>query len=1024
MVEKGLKKGSKCAVPGAEAVGWSAQTSCSADAPKHRHAHSQEGRVALLRESTFEHRSVSKRSKQPKQTKNSRLQQGMFRRKRTRRLTGLVLASVVAAMGLVSPVSGAPTPAHAAPVSAPEVTFFHGYNQKIDDIIDELRLSLVLKVPRGYVDPVTYDLKPVNGKYLRVGYDHYGGDYTTTSGYIDNRYINTAGADGALRWAKNRSQFFTIHQVISAGDNDYLVMSIEGDMNFRDNQAENNVVDGRRTTAPLFFSFETGAPGSGSAWMRSKPLTTYNVDYNIYSARSGAVSGPIVQVLWDNQYNLWSGGQANWAMVLNFDYALGDSAAINRPRSVPEGVVPSNSVGVHLANPAFNTTASGPANSVTSSFWYAWVHEDGRLVSEVNAAPIRVTGMTPNSNVWPTGAGGGRMARNVDTGGASPTLAYTTDAGRQGLNPARVSRTGEVDFRDLADRGTGYYRLVVWPETSNPASVTGGVAGKERRYASVDLFGSDGQMTSLAERDKWTAGSAYYKYTIPRPAAPVIHTPAEGSHTNVANAVVISGTGEPGRAITLKFAPGGKITDTTRPELATLVDGDRDCAAAGGCEVLVDADGKWSYTYRPGTPLSDGDYTVVALQTEQDSRFHLTSEPSNPNQDTPPTAWGASFTIDTVAPPAADLTCPTSPTEEVRPALSGTGVEAGASVTVHQKSLTTTPPVESSAAGTVSGSSWSYVPGEDLANGEYEFWVTQTDRAGNVSDPSRPVCELRVSTPVEMRGEKVIRDVAHGSPSLESAAADNWEVTVSNGTEVQVVSGQEAPAKLHRETDYTLGERPRIEPAPATGADSYLPVGTPECVDGEGTALSPALFDRETAVLRIGLTDSVAVPITCTVSNQASHVSYIAQRIGGQAELPPQGWGLSGTSATGQSFDLDSGSASAVVTPGDYKLRATVPAGLAIVGMQQLDSAVAECAAYANAPLDAPNRCWVEADLEGATSRQGTHGVFRVVASSPADMPRLPLTGGLGSLQFVVAGAVVLALATASGVLRMRRAAR
>ena len=920
------------------------------------------------------------------------------------------VAAAIAVAALIAPAPDAlETPAQAAPVPAPEVTFFHGYNEKIDDLIDELRLSLVLKVPRGYVDEQTLELKPVDGKYLRVGYDHYGGDSSGTGGYLDNRYINTSGAAGALRWAKNVDQYFTIHKVIPAGDNDFLVMSVEGDMNFGDNLAVNNVVDGRSTTGPVFLSFERGTPGSGTAWMRGAPLTTYNVEYNIYSARSGAVSGPIVQVLWDNQYSLWSRGQANWAMVLDYDLALGNSAGINRPGSVPEGVVPANSVGVHLANPAFNTVARGPANSVTKSFWYAWVHEDGRLVQEINTGPIRVDGMTPNSNVWPAGASGGRMAKNEDTGGSRPTLAYTDAAGAQGLNGERVSPSGEIDFRGLQDRGTGYYRLLAWPETSNPAAVTNAAAGKERVFAADDLFDGAGRMTPLAEQQQWIAGSAYYKYTIDRPAAPVIEVPADGSHTNLNNEVVISGTGEPGRSISVKFRQGDKISNTSDPELLTIVDGDRNCAAAGGCEVLVDSNGTWSYTYKPRTPLADGRYSVVALQTEQDSRFNLTSDPSNPNDETHPTAWGVSFTVDTVAPNAPALTCPVSPTQNTQPTLRGGGVETGAAVTVHQRTLSTAPPTETSHAASVNAPNWEYTPDAELPNGKYQFWATQQDSAGNISPGSSPVCEVQVSTSVPTTGEKVVQDVTYPAPELAPVGAENWEITATEGTTTEVISDPSQPIELDREKTYVIGERLRATPEPF--ADAYTLQGNPVCLDGTGVKLPEDMFNPETSQLTVSATADVTEPITCTLTNQASQVSYVTQRLGGQTAAAPTGWHLSGASAEGDSFSLLPEEQSVVTKPASFELSAALPTGLSLVGIQKLDLATPSCAPHAISPLAAPQSCWIETASAGTAAPQGTHQVFRVVAAAPVDMPTLPLTGGLGSWQFLGAGGIALAIA-------------
>lgn len=474
--------------------------------------------------------------------------------------------------------------------------------------------------------------------------------------------------------------------------------------------------------------------------------------------------------------------------------------------------------------------------------------------------------------------------------------------------------------------------------------------------------------------------------------------------------IEITGTGTPGHTISLKLAPGTGIVDFNDPALTVLVDGDHEGVLAD--DVLVDAAGNWSYTYTPDPIFADGTYTVVATQTDQDpGGFHLTSPMSNPNDEAAPTAWGVHFTVDTIAPAAPGAACPASPTEETQPRFSGTGVEAGATVRVLRDG-------EEIADAVIDGESWSYVPEPPLHNGNYRFSFLQIDAAGNVSGVSDPVCELRVATAVHAHGEKTVAGVAHGNPELVDPAPDNWEVTLADGEDTVVMSGDES-VLLTRDRLYTVGERLRADPDPDPAAAAYARLGQLSCVDADGGDLPGGVLDPEASSLLVGSDVDLAEPITCTITNQAGHASFLVQRLGGQTEQPSAGWGLNlaypeGGPAAGTEVALTADTASAIVRPADVQLTASVPDGLSLIGVQRLDLDRPECAAYAGGATPAPKDCWVS--LTGdepwtGSLPQGSHSVFRIIAGAPADLPALPVTGGLGSWIFTAGGAGVLALA-------------
>ncbi|MFC5337944.1 Ig-like domain-containing protein [Leucobacter denitrificans] len=889
------------------------------------------------------------------------------------------------------------TAAHAATAeAAPEVFKFIAFNDKIDTAVDEFRTSFVLKVPRGYVNPTTGQLTAVDGDYLRLGYDFAGKHGNPVNLY----YLNTMdGGAGADRWSRNQDQYFTIHKVISSGKNDFLVISAVGDMNLIDSVP--NIVDPGQMNWYLSYSADT------NNWF-SSALTKFPVDYWNYGGfiqGVNATQGPVVQVQYDDRHSLWSQRQANWAAVLDFGL-----------NGFSPGVLPANSIGVELVNNAFNSVDSGPENSVSDSFWFAWVHEDGSLVTAINTAPIHVSGVTPSRG--PYTASNSNVVKNVvpATPGA-PTLAYTEEAAAQGLTE-RVGTDGSVDFTDAG--GTGYYRLIVWPEAHSPLNITNAEAESKApaaQYTAGDLFAPDGEMVEAARALGWTAGTAVYKYEIHAPDAPVIEVPAVGSSTNNNGSIVLSGTGSPGHSITLKFGAASTITDVHSSSLNVIADGDHDCESAT-CEVMVDESGRWTYTFVPETPLIDGPYSVVALQTEHASGFSITSDPSNPDDIEAPTRWGVTFTVDTVAPAAVSMDCPASPTEDTTPTVGGGGVEAGASVRVYQDG-------EYVADAAISGSTWSYTFDTEFKSGNYNFTATQVDEAGNESEHSAPPCAVRVSTSVETQGSKVVAPIQNGPSGNTLPGAGNWDITATSASGEYVLNGSD-PVKLERDVIYTIGERLHSDENTSSNAAFYVQKGTPTCTDADGVTLPNEIFDPQASELKISLTDDVKEPIRCSIVNQAAITALVTKQVGGQTLEPTSDWTLSAEASNSEfNFELGAGANVLETLPGGYSLSATAPDGTTVLAIQKLNLEDNDCLAASAVPTTVPEECWEDLGGKDAvdTVVQGQPNIFRTVAVSAEARPTLPLTGGLGSWIFTALGLGALSLALIGFEARRRRLA-
>ncbi|TDN47446.1 Ig-like domain-containing protein [Scandinavium goeteborgense] len=181
--------------------------------------------------------------------------------------------------------------------------------------------------------------------------------------------------------------------------------------------------------------------------------------------------------------------------------------------------------------------------------------------------------------------------------------------------------------------------------------------------------------------------------------------------------------------------PQDGITNDTMPTFSgttpTLANGDIVTIYSDG-EVLGSAvvgdGGAWNFT--PSSPMAEGPHEIELTVTNAAGAESDKSLPFD-------------FTIDTIAPQAPVITdvvddsaaqpvdvAQNGATSDTTPVIKGTGDAEGDIITVSNN-------------GTVLGSAvvgadgtWSFTPATGLADGQYDITVTETDAAGNVSDPS------------------------------------------------------------------------------------------------------------------------------------------------------------------------------------------------------------------------------------------------------------------------------------------------
>lgn len=441
--------------------------------------------------------------------------------------------------------------------------------------------------------------------------------------------------------------------------------------------------------------------------------------------------------------------------------------------------------------------------------------------------------------------------------------------------------------------------------------------------------------------------------------------------------------------------------------------------------------------------LKPGESRTVVLQVKAVKAGSVTSKVTHLGEVTLGTRWcttgaepgcGSPKTVRVIEKPVLDIVCPVTPSESGILAFSGQGVPStAAKVLLYVKTGDAQTPkfwAEATITGSGANRSWSFTNTTPLAQGKYSFTVRWVDAQGKESEDSAVSCDVGVVSPLQVTGTKVVENFPGQSQWVSTGDPADWLITATAGPTTQPISGG-LQGTLVPGKPYTIGEQLRVSPAPNLSARLYAQKGTPRCVDGAGTALPAAIFDAQTGTITLDATGGTIVPgpLACSITNQTANVSFVTRGAGGQTKAPSVDWSLQ-LAHTDPAFGLTLDDVTFVskALPATYKVAASVPAGAGVVGYDRLKSGVAGCqAAAANDPASAPTICWEPAGsgtvLAAAAIPQGHHTVFRVNWVAGGDLPALPLTGGLGSWQFLVSGAAVLLIASVAYAVRTRRLA-
>ncbi|MFE7226184.1 Ig-like domain-containing protein, partial [Nocardioides sp. NPDC057577] len=243
-------------------------------------------------------------------------------------------------------------------------------------------------------------------------------------------------------------------------------------------------------------------------------------------------------------------------------------------------------------------------------------------------------------------------------------------------------------------------------------------------------------------------------------------------------------------------------------------------------EATVNPDGIWELPLTE--PLADGEHSVTATQTDEAGNV---SEPSAP----------VVFTVDTTAPDAPVITSPAdgSTTSDNTPTVTGTG-EPGATVEV-----TIDGEVVGEATVNPDGI-WELPLTEPLADGEHTVTATQTDEAGNVSEPSAPVTFTVDAAAPEA---PVITSPADGSSTADPTPTVSGTAEPNSTVEVTI--------------DGTV-----VGTAPVDGDGNWSLILTDPLDEGPHTATATATDDS-------GNVSDPSSPVTFTVDQTAPEAPVI-----------------------------------------------------------------------------------------------------------------------------------------------------
>ncbi len=375
----------------------------------------------------------------------------------------------------------------------------------------------------------------------------------------------------------------------------------------------------------------------------------------------------------------------------------GDQGASN-----PGSPSPGGSSG---ANPADNKpavdklTTTSPSSSTTPDTSLA-IHATGNAV---NAGPVTAAAKDKDVGPAPPSA-----ATAPPAPPPTPTVSLAQDTGSSGND--LITESGALNVSGVVAGATVAYSTdggATWSSSFQPAEGVNTVLVRQ-----TDAAGNSNAATLGFTLDTHAAA----------PSAPVLVAMSDSFGPNGTNADNITKNTTP--TVSGSGAEGG----------ATVTLYDTDGTTALGT-ATVDGSGNWTIT---SSNLADGNHSLTVKQTDIAGNTSAAS-------------GGLTVHIDTAAalPSAPDLAAASDSgksstdniTNDNTPTVSGSGAEAGATVTLYDSDGTK---VLGTATADVSGK-WT-ITSSSLADGDHSLTAKQTDIAGNISTASAPLNVIIDST--------------------------------------------------------------------------------------------------------------------------------------------------------------------------------------------------------------------------------------------------------------------------------------
>ncbi|MFL5347471.1 MAG: adventurous gliding motility protein AgmC [Hyalangium sp.] len=539
---------------------------------------------------------------------------------------------------------------------------------------------------------------PANGSHTNNTTPSYTGTAeanSTVTVYVDNVAVGTTTANASGAWS------FTQPTALSEGSHAVKATAKDAAGNVSVFSNTNTfTVDVTAPSAPVVLT-----PANGSRTNNTTP--TYSGTAEAGSTVTVYVDGTAVGTTTANASGAWSFTQptvlpegSHTVSATAMDAAGNTSGSSNTntftvdltPPAAPVVVAPANGSRTNDTTPAYSGTAE-PGSTVT-------VIVDGSTVGTTTADSSGNWSFTPTAPLAEGSHTVKATATDVagNTGPSSNTNSFIVDttlpAAPVVLTPANGSHTNDTTpaYSGTAEAGT---TVKVYVDNVAVGTTTADASGDwtftqptplAEGAHSVSATGTD-----AAGNTSGSSNTNTFNVDVTAPSAPVVSTPANGSHTNDTTPAY-SGTAEAGSTVTV-------IVDGVTVGTST-----------------ADSSGNWSFT--PTTPLADGSHTVSATATDAAG-------------NTSPSSATNTFTVDTSLPSAPVVLTPAdgSRTNDTTPAYTGTA-EAGSTVTVI---------VDGSAVGTTTAAangSWSLTPATPLTEGSHTVSATATDAAGNTSPSS------------------------------------------------------------------------------------------------------------------------------------------------------------------------------------------------------------------------------------------------------------------------------------------------